>query len=181
MRTLRLSMISFLMLVAAGPSEALTITITLDDVTVDTPQTLWHEAGVALWFGDTTSEDLTPGWCLVMPHIELGAHQGVYIYPARLHVDLAGVIGLTDIEVDVYEAHDAGSTRAFLYHDETVVDSVQSWTSLTQTLHLQPGHDPVDRLAISGHESAVWEIRLIGDQLLPAACTTLSRVKRLFR
>jgi hypothetical protein len=174
-------MLAILLPGAARSAEAATITVTLDDVTETAPLAVWTEAGLNLWFCETTAADLTPGWCLVLPHVELDPYQGVYIFPARLNVDLGGVQGLLSVEVDVYETHFAGSTRAFLYRDGATVAQAQSWTTLTQTLVLPTGGEPVDRLAVSAHESAVWEIRLIGDELTPAARATLGAVKALFR
>jgi hypothetical protein len=168
-------------LLVASPCFADTITLTLDDVAVDSCGPTWYEAGVELWFAETTPDDLTPGYCLVIGHIEQGANEGVYIFPARLVVDLSGLSGLETVEVDVYETHFAGSTRAFLYHEGTQVDYAQSTQELTHTLVLSTGGGAVDSFAVSAHESAVWEVRLSGSGLTPTTLRSFGSVKATYR
>jgi hypothetical protein len=168
-------------LLAAVPCIADTITLTLDDVTVDTCGPTWNEAGVELWFEETTPEDMTPGYCVIVANITQGANEGVYILPARLVVDLTGLDGLETVEVDVYEAHFAGSTRAFLYYQGGQLDYAQSTQELNQTLVLSTGGGDVDRFAVSAHESAVWEVRLSGTGLTPTKAMSFGSVKATYR
>ncbi len=100
-----------------GPALAETITITLDDVTVSACEEIWHEAGLPLWFTETTADDYTPGFCLFVADANNFGLEGIYLWPGRLALDLSGLQGLESVEVDIYETHFAGSTRARLYHD----------------------------------------------------------------
>ena len=169
------------LIMGAGFAGAATITIALDNVTETQCDTPWMEAGCSMWFTQTTAEDEYPGYCLVLPYIENGGNEGVYIYPARLVIDLSGVEGLDSVEVDVCEAHVPGSTRAFLYNEGAPVDGAQSYQDLTQTLFLSTQGAPVTQFAVSAHESAVWEVRLIGDTIAPTAPMTFSAVKAIYR
>ena len=180
-RLLRRGYLLCLCVLIAAPCLADTITLTLDNVTVGTCGPTWFEAGVGVWFGPTTPEDLTPGHCLVLPNVTQGSYEGVYIYPARLIVDLTGLDGLETVEVDVYETHFAGSTRAFLYNQGSLVDYAESTQELTHTLVLSTGGGDVDLFAVSAHESAVWEVRLSGAGLTPAEAVSFGSVKAMYR
>jgi len=158
-----------------------TITITLDNVTTSVCNTIWNEAGCHLWFTETTPEDLTFPYCLVYPSASIVGETGVYIWPARLGVSLINMTGVQTIEIDVYETHFAGSTRAFLYSDGTPVDSHWSFQEDLQTLSLDVGENIVDQFAVSGHESYVLEIRIIGADLVPVQQQLFETVKALYR
>ena len=158
-----------------------TITITLDNVTTSICETEWTEAQCHMWFSETTSEDLTFPYCLVNPSASIEGETGVYIWPARLVVDLSNMTGVQAIEVDVYETHFAGSTRAFLYSEGTPVNSHWSFQEDLQTLSLDAGGNNVDQFAISAHESYVLEIRIIGSELVPVQQYLFETVKALYR
>lgn len=162
-------------------AKAETLTLTLDDVTVGDCGVAWLEHGCSMQYETTTSEDRTAGYCLVISDANNFGKQGVYLYPARLALDLSGIRGLERVEVDVYETHFAGSTRAFLYRDGTGVASTQSIMEDDQTLVLELSGQDVDRFVVSAHESYVWEIRLIGASIVPTAAPSLSAIKALYR
>lgn len=164
----------------AGTSPAETITITLDDVVVGSCDEIWQEAGLPLWFTETTAEDYTPGFCLFVADANNFGLEGIYIWPGRLVVDLSGVQGLESVEVDIYETHFAGSTRARLYHEGSQIYYAPSYQEDQQTLTLLNGGD-ADLLAISAHEAYVWEIRLIGETLVPTATCSFDGVKAIYR
>jgi hypothetical protein len=165
----------------AAAASAETVTLTLDDVIVSGCGDTDEEAGCTLWFENTTNEDEYPGYCLFVSPAENFGKIGVYIWPARLVVDLSGLSGIESVEVDLYETHFAGSTRAFLYDGGGgLVASTQSYMEDEQTIVLDPTV-PVARLAVSAHESYIWEIRLIGDTITPNEGTSFGAIKATYR
>ncbi len=178
-----ITIIIIAVLVAVCPvrAPAGTITLTLDNVYVTECYETDSEAGCLLWFEATTSEDEIAGYCLFVPHAEALGKIGVYIWPARLVVDLTTLQGIESAEIDIYETHFAGSTRAFFYEQGSLVASTQSYQEDEQTLVLDAGGGRVDRLAVSAHESYVWEIRLSGSALVPGDGVSFGAIKSLYR
>lgn len=170
-----LILVTALFLVA--PAAATTITVTLDDVTQSNCDTPWMESGCALWFTETTAEDLTSGFCLVLPDANNFGLEGVYLWPGRLVLDLSGVLGLQTVEVDIYETHFAGSTRARLYREGSQVYYAPSFQEDAQTLVLDNVGQNADQLVISAHEAYVWEIRLIGPSIVSDSATSFGLIK----
>ena len=190
MKNSRLAKICFLAVSALCVLSAAAATITLDLETV--PSTAcdveWVEAGIPLWFGSTTPEDFywslvpSPTCNVINASLSNGGRTGPYYGPARLIADLSGVGGIQTIEIDLYEAHDPGSTRAFVYDaGGSSLESAFSFADQNQTLTLTPGGAHVETLAISAQESAVWEIRLIGDGLVGTGLTTFGAIKSIYR
>lgn len=175
-----LVLLVFVVVLGAGTSPAETITITLDDVVVASCEEVWQEAGLPLWFTETLAEDYTPGYCLFVADANNFGLEGVYIWPGRLVLDLSGVQGIESVEVDIHETHFAGSTRARLYHEGSQIYYAPSYQEDQQTLTLLNGGD-ADLFAISAHEAYVWEIRLIGQTLVPNGTYSFDAVKAIYR
>ena len=139
----------------AGSAAADVITITLDGVDVSECGETWIESGVELSFVETTAEDCTEGSC----YFGLGT-DSVWLYPARLNLDLSGLAGtVTQVEVDIVDYCGVGCTAAFLYEGASTVDSAYNVGS-AETLTLLSGGASVDRAAVSSCEGMVTEIRL---------------------
>ena len=151
----------------AGPAPAAVLTLTLDDVPEVDCDLPFAESECTLFFSTTTGEDQTPGFCLFIEDANNFGHQGVYLWPARLVVMLDNLEGLESVEIDVWETHFAGSTRAFLYGEDGVIDSMSSTMEDGQTLTVAAGAETPVSLAVSAHEAYVWEIRLIGADITP--------------
>lgn len=166
---------------AALPAAAATLTITLDDVTVGECGTVWVESECSLWFAETTADDYTPGFCMFVADANNFGRSGIYIWPGRLVVDLSGVTGLETVEVDIVETHFAGSTRARLYRESSQVYYAPSFQEGAQTLILDNVGQNADLLAISAHEAYVFEIRLIGDGIVPDQDVSFGTIKALYR
>jgi hypothetical protein len=165
----------------ALPAAAATITLTLDEVPEVECDADFTDGECTLRFTTTTGEDLTPGFCLFVEDANNFGQQGVYLWPARLVLDLSNVEGIESVEVDVYETHFAGSTRAFLYGEDGTIDSMVSFTEDDQTLGLDAGGAVPTTFAVSAHEAYVWEIRLIGAGVAPTSSRSFSAVKALYR
>jgi len=141
------------------------IILRLDNVIVNTCGETWTEQGVILSFVETTAEDCTDGRC------SFGTDTNqVWLYPARLNLDLSGVAGIvTSVEIDIVDWCGVGCTKAFLYDGTTTIDSdANSDVSEGETLLLlNDGQAPVDRIAVSSCEGEVYEIRL---RVTPTLC-----------
>ena len=144
-------------------AQGATVIVTLDEVNVGQCGETWTESGVILSFVETTEEDAGPGYCYFGLEPEYG---WVWLYPARLNVDLSEIVNLTgspvQVEIDVYDGcPHADCTRAFLYDDGSVVDSVYACSNPDNEYTLQlTGGPGTDQLAISSNEAAILEIRL---------------------
>ena len=163
----------------SAPAFAETITITLDDVSVGSCWETWFEGGCPLWFTETTDGDLTPGFCLYVADANNFGLEGVYIWPGSLALDLSGIEGLLSVEVDIFETHFAGSTRARMFNEGVQRYIISSYQEGHQTLDM-PGYN-ADFFVISAHEAYVWEIRLIGDNLVTNESASFGWVKSLYR
>jgi hypothetical protein len=56
-----------------------------------------------------------------------------------------------------------------------------SYTEDNQTLTVDAGGQVPTSLAVSAHESYVWEIRLIGAEVAPTSSVSFSAVKAMYR
>ncbi len=166
--------------VAVVPVCAETCTIDLS-LSPNPPQcgVPWLQENCSLSFVNTTAEDYTgAGYCIVT-WVDVSAGTGPYVMGGRLELDLAAIDGVTSVEIDIYEAHMAGSTRAFLYSGGIQIGNASSASTLGQTLVLSaaPG---ASKLAVSAHEAGVWAIRLIGDTLVDGREPTWGFIKALY-
>jgi len=167
--------------VLAAPAPAGVLTLTLDDVPEVACDAPFLESECIAHFTATTGEDLTPGFCLFIEDANNFGQQGVYLWPSRLVVDLSNVEGVESVEVDVWETHFGGSTRAFLYDTEGVLDSMFSTMEDLQTLTVDAGGAVPTTLAVSAHEAYVFEIRLIGADITPVTGVSFGAIKALYR
>jgi hypothetical protein len=166
-----------ILLLAAGPALSETMTITLDDVTTDTCEEVWYEIGIPLWFTETADNDQDPGICTFHPDANTTGLEGVQLGPARLVVDVSNVVGLDIVQMDITII--SGTTTARMFNDGSVVYTHGLSTPGDHIFYLPClGGDTVK---ISAHNSFVWEIRLIGDDLVPNEAASFGAVKSIFR
>jgi hypothetical protein len=162
------------------------IVITLDSV-VPGPacNTPWFEAGCELIFLPTTTQDCIVagqlGYCYPQ-FLSIGLGTGVGVAPARMRVDFGTIQGVQSVQLLIYEAHEVGCTRAFLYDGSTLVNSAASTQEGggNHWLTLDAAGAEVDHLFVSGHEGYVWEIRLVGDTLVSSEIASWGAVKSLY-
>ena len=161
---------------------ALAETITIDLSQSPNPPVCdvdWQQGNCMLCYVSTTAEDAVgAGYCIVT-WVDVSAGTGTYVMGGRIEVDLTNIEGITSVEIDVYEAHMAGSTRAFLYTGATPSGSASSTTTLAQTITLSAPPE-ADRLAISAQEAGIWTIRLIGNTLVENQDSTWGRIKAMY-
>jgi hypothetical protein len=145
------------LLTTAGAASGQTVVVTLDGVPATSCNETWTESSVQLSFVATTSEDCDGGG-----NCSFGVSAAdVGLVPSRLNLDLTGLSGsVTSAEVDVEDFCGTGCTRAFLYQGATVLDSASNTVSGAQTLLLDSGGTPADRLAVSSCEGLATEVRL---------------------
>ncbi len=147
----------------SGTAAAVEVTIPLGGSPAANCGDTWTVSGVVLSFVPTESEDCDGGTGACFFDTSAGE---VGMAPARLNLDLSGVAGaVTSAEVDVQDFCGSGCTRAFLYDDATEVDMAgNTVTGPSETLALDAGGGPVDRLAVSSCEGFATEVRLEVDQ-----------------
>jgi hypothetical protein len=157
----------------SSPALAGTKTMTLDDVTVGACEEIWHEAGVPLWFAETTADDPTPGYCVFVADANDHGLEGVHLGPARLVFDVSDVEGLDHIYMDIYV--ESGHVSARMMREGNQVYYHGSPGMEHQTLYLPClGGDTV---IITADASYVWEIRLSGENLTPTEPTSFGGLK----
>ena len=168
-------------LALTAAAHAAVITLTLDavpEVACDSP---FLEAECTLHFTSTVTGDATPGYCLFIEDANNFGKEGVYLWPARLVVDLTNLEGVERVEVDIFETHFAGSTRAFLYGPDGQIDTMTSFMEDDQTLVVEAGSAVPTSFAVSAHEAYVWEIRLVGASIADAESLSFSVLKAIYR
>jgi hypothetical protein len=160
------------------PALAATRVLTMDgltDLECDAP---WTEANLTLEIVDTTADDHTAGVCIVFDNVN-----GPLLYGARLVVDLSTVSGVETVEVHYQQepcAEPGGCTRAYLYNDGEIVFTHLGGTDDGDVITTLTAGGPVDTIAVSAIGAIVKEIRIIGDDLIPAAAQRWSVVKSLY-
>jgi len=139
-------------LVAANP-----VIIDFDNVPVTSCDELWVESGVTLSFVNTTDEDCGAGSC------SWGFWDNeVWLYPARLNLDLGGLSGtVTSAEIEIEDYCGENCTRTFLYNRDIKIDEDGNTVSYEpETLVLSNEGESVDRMAVSSCEGKVTKITL---------------------
>ena len=114
---------------------------------------VWVESGVELYFTSTTADDCDGGG-----NCFFGLGSGlVWLFPARLMVDLGDPTLIYRVEIDVRDNCGVGCTKAFLYNGGSQVDSVQNTTvGAAEVLVMDLGAgENVDAIAISSCEGEV--------------------------
>jgi hypothetical protein len=161
---------------AVGPALAGTMTITLDDVTVDTCDEVYREIGVPLWFTGTVPPDPNPGSCVFDPDANDYGLSGVHLGPARLIVDVGRVEGLVWIYIDIY-INSLDARAVMLRGEEHLYGHGIS----------NPGHQMLtlpclggDTVVIYARDTYVWEIRLEGDNLVPTEPVSFGCLKTTY-
>jgi len=179
MRSLRIAILALMVLGLALPASAVTRNLTLDSCPVAGQcDTEWTEGNCTLMAVTSIGGDCIPGNCY-FSELNIGDLYGLYL-TCRLTIDLRNLEGVQTIEVDIQEGWEAGCTRAFLYADAAQIDADYSAGMGTDMLTLSAGGSLPTQLAVSGHDCAVWEIRIIGDDLTPAAGESWSTIKSLY-
>ena len=157
----------------AGSGLAGTMTVTLDDVTVDTCGEVWHEIGLPIWFTETTEDDPYPGLCVVDPDANSDDLEGVFLGPARLMVNVGSVEGLDLVYLDVHI--NSGSAFAFMYRGDEHLYTNGIGGEGDHLLTL-PAFDG-DTVILRGDNLFVWEIRLDGSNLVVAEPVSFGSLK----
>ena len=171
--TLKLSLgvILLLSLVAAAGAEQRVITF--DALPTTACNDPWVETGCQMEAVTQTGADCYP----VSPGCFISQYAGGIYIAARLNVALTTMVGIESIEIDILEGWEIGCTRAFLYAGETQMAYTASDDIGAGMMVLDATSGLPDRLAISGHESAVLEVRLIGSNITPAAESSWGMIK----
>lgn len=113
----------------------------------------WTESGVELYFTNTTADDCDGGGSCFF-----GLDTGlVWLFPARLMVDLGEPALVYRVEIDVEDFCGAGCTRAFLYNGGSQIDTaVNTVVSSPEVLVMDLGEgEDIDSIAISSCEGQV--------------------------
>jgi hypothetical protein len=92
-----------------------------------------------------------------------------------------GILGIESIQVDIHEGAEIGATRVMAYLGDTYVSEVNSTSMAVQTVTLPVTAGTFDTLVISGWETAVTGIRLIGATLVGNETQSLGVVKAMYR
>jgi len=157
----------FLSIVLGSSAFAETMTMTLEGVTANTCDTVWMEGSCALRVIDTTIGDYTPpGNCVFFPQSE-----GIALMGARLEIDVSGVRGVEVVEVDLREVSGDSRTRVFVFEEGAAnyFNFAMSWyhdEPTDQTIPLFTAGFSLAKIAISGHEALIQEVRLVGKVLV---------------
>jgi hypothetical protein len=141
----------------------------------------WIEGPCVLWFEAVTAEDYQPVYPPQLVCFPFLSGSTLILFPARLFVNLTGVEGIESIQVDLQEGTEIGATRVMAYLGDTYVKEVNSFSMGSQTVTLPVTAGTYDTLVISGWETAINEIRLVGTTLVDTEGLTLGAVKALYR
>jgi hypothetical protein len=98
-----------------------------------------------------------------------------------LYVDLSGVQGIESIQVDIGEGTEIGATRVMAYLGDLYIQQATSTSIGYHTITLPLEFLPFDTLVISGWETAVTGIRLVGATLVDNQDIDFGSVKALYR
>jgi hypothetical protein len=154
-------LLSLLLLGASAGAD--TVTITLDNVEVDTCDTEWKEGPFHLQVVDTVEGDQTPaGSCVWDQQAE-----GVALLGARLEIDATALEGVEGVDIDLRENSGHGHTEVYLYDPEanTIQFMTSSYTGspTDQTLTMFIPGSELGKILISGADALIQEIRVMGN------------------
>jgi hypothetical protein len=141
----------------------------------------WTEGPCVLWFEAITAEDYQPVQPPQLVCFPFMIGPTLTLFPARLYVNLTGVQGIESIEVDIGEGAEIGATRVMAYLGDTYIQQATSTSVGYHTVTLPLDGLPFDTLVISGWETAVTGIRLIGTTLVDNQDVDFGTVKALYR
>jgi hypothetical protein len=173
-RLIKTSFVVAALLCFSVAATAATITITFDDVPVDIQcDEVWYEQGIAMWFTTANADECGEGSC------NFGVGDGeVWLYPATLAIDLSNVFNITSIEADYEDGCPGECENAYLFFQDVLVDEDHGDNN---PLIVETGSEPVDMLRVNGCEDGFTEIRIIGDDVVPADLSTWGAVKAIYR
>ncbi len=141
----------------------------------------WTEGPCVMWFEAITAEDYQPVQPPQLVCFPFMNGPTLILFPARLYVDLSGVIGIESIEVDIGEGAEISATRVMAYLGDTYIQGANSTNLGYHTVTLPLNFLPFDTLVISGWETAVTGIRLVGTTLVDDQDIDFGSVKALYR
>jgi len=173
----RVTALTLLLLIIAIPAHAAEMTMSLDNVAVNTCDTSWTEGSCELMVVDTIVEDFLPGFCSWLPLAEEVALMG-----ARLVIDVSALDGVDWIEVDVTEFSGDGHTRLFAYEEgsNVLVNFVMSFydgSETFQTLMMDVAGSKLGTIAVSAQGARVSEVRLSGFDLVSTEYSSWTAMK----
>ena len=155
-------LLSTLLLSASAGAD--TLTITLDNVEVDTCHTPWTEGICDVQVVETVEGDQAPpGYCTWDQQAE-----GVTLLGARLEIDTTALEGVEEVEIDLRENSGNGHTKLYFY-DTGLTNIIQfvvsSYTGspTDQTLPVFIVGSELGKIVISGSDGLIKEVRLIGN------------------
>ena len=145
------------------PAAAATMTLTLDDVQIDTCDSPWEEEVCTLQVVDTAEGDQSPpGMCVWDQQPE-----GVQLLGARLEIDATSLGGVEEVEVDLQENSGSGHTKITLYDPlGNIIQFVSSSYTGSPTDQSMPIFIPgseLGKIVISGSDALIQEVRLVGE------------------
>ena len=161
---MRSSVLLLSLLLLGASVSADTMTITLDNVEVDTCDTPWTEGIFDLQVIDTDIGDYTPpGNCVWFPQAE-----GVALMGARLEIDTTALLGVDEVQIDLREDSGDGHTKIFLYEPGGVayfqfVMSYYSGSATEQSMPIVTGGFVLGKIVISGNDALIQEVRVLGN------------------
>jgi hypothetical protein len=165
---------------ATAPVIAAEVTLSLDSIPGGIPcGETFNEGACQMWFTNILTSDCQAAEPVEICFIAVQP-TGVFIMPARLVVDLSSIEGIETISVDVTEGFDPGCTRVMLYESGNMIYLTSSSGTGAQTIDVSTVGIVFDSLIIAGWESAVWEIRLYGSNLVGNDARTFGTLKALY-
>lgn len=141
----------------------------------------WTEGPCVLWFEAITAEDYQPVQPPQLICFPFMSGTTLILFPARLYVNLSGVEGIESIEVDIGEGAEAGATWVRVLLGDLYIHGGWSTELGYHTVTVQLDGLPFDTLVISGWETAVTGIRLVGTTLVDNQDIDFGSVKALYR
>jgi len=141
----------------------------------------WIEGPCVLWFEAVTADDYQPVYPPQLVCFPFLNGSTLILFPARLCINLTGLQGIESIEVDIHEGAELQATRVMAYLGDAYVDEVNSTSFDPQTVVLPVTEGTFDCLVISGWETAVTGIRLVGTTLVDTKDLSMGAVKALYR
>jgi hypothetical protein len=153
------------------------ITLTFDDVDSQIGcQETWWEQGVPMSFEPAADNECGTGSC------NFGADDPgkVWLWPSALAVDLSGITGITNIEVDIEDYCGGGCENLYLYAGAVIIDEDHDHEPTTM-MTVRTGDAYVDLLRVNSCEAAVLEIRIYGETLVATDASSWGAVKSMYR
>jgi hypothetical protein len=171
----------FLIFLLSGPVLADEVALDLSTMPGTDCGVDWTEGPCVLWFEAITAEDYQPVQPPQLICFPFMSGSTLILFPARLCIDLTGVQGIESIQVDIGEGAEMAATRVMIYLGDLYIHQATSTDMGYHTVTLPVDGLPYDTLIISGWETAVTGIRLIGTTLVDDQDIGFGSVKALYR